>query len=108
MELELLMDIAWDMDKIGPTTLNQHLEHWLCTQFGEEVGKQLFPVMHEFYRLCNIRRPEFMGYTQVELDKRLYERGLSKVDSVPISASEAASRLAAFRQSSPQLQNANA
>lgn len=88
-DLELLMDMAWDMDKIGPTTLNQHLEHWLCTQFGEEVGKQLFPVMHEFYRLCGIRKPEFMGWTQVEMaDRKAYPRGRSQVVDTEFSLTE--------------------
>ena len=96
-DLELFLDMAWNIDGFNGETLNDHYRSWLCREFGQKVGERLFPAMHEFYRLCNIRRPEFMGYTQVELDKRLYERGLSKVDSVPISASEAASRLAAFR-----------
>ena len=96
-DLELFLDMAWNIDSVSGETLNDHYRSWLCREFGQEVGMRLFPAMHEFYRLCNIRRPEFMGYTQVELDKRLYERGLSKVDSVPISDSEAALRLAAFR-----------
>jgi len=49
-------------------------------QFGGEAGKQLFPVMKEFYRLCAIRKPEFMGWTQVELsDRKAYPRGRSHV-----------------------------
>ena len=33
--------------------------------------------MREFYRLSAIRRPEFMGWTQVELDKKKYPGGKS-------------------------------
>jgi hypothetical protein len=54
--------------------------------------------MHEFYRLCGERRPEFMGYTQVELDKKKYNRGLSPVSEVPLTPQEAAARLEAFEQ----------
>ena len=97
-DLELFLDMAWNIDGVSGETLNEHYQAWLCREFGEEAGKRLFPAMHEFYRLCNIRRPEFMGYTQVELDKRLYERGLSRVDTVPLSPSEAALRLAAFER----------
>jgi len=78
-DLEFFLDMAWNINTIQPNTIEQHLEHWLCTQFGEKVGKELFPAMKEFYRLCGIRKPEFMGWTQVELDKKLYPRGRSQV-----------------------------
>jgi len=78
-DLELFLDMAWNIDGITPSTLERHLENWLCTQFGNEAGKKLFPAMKEFYRLCGIRKPEFMGWTQVELDKKLHPRGRSQV-----------------------------
>ena len=78
-DLELFLDMAWNIDCVNGSTLNDHLQAWLCRHFGKTVGQQLFPVMHEFYQLCGIRRPEFMGWSQVELDKRLYDRGLSQV-----------------------------
>ncbi|MBO7140256.1 MAG: glycosyl hydrolase 115 family protein [Prevotella sp.] len=78
-DLELFLDLAWNIECVSGETINDHYKAWLCRQFGQEVGSQLFPVMHEFYRLCGIRRPEFMGWSQVELDKKLYDRGLSQV-----------------------------
>ena len=78
-DLEFFLDMAWDINSIQPQTIRQHLERWLCTQFGEAAGQRLAPAMHEFYRLCAIRKPEFMGWTQVELDKKLYPRGRSQV-----------------------------
>ena len=78
-DLEFFLDMAWNIQAIQPNTIEQHLEHWLCTQFGEKTGKELFPAMKEFYRLCGIRKPEFMGWTQVELDKKIYPRGRSQV-----------------------------
>jgi len=78
-DLELFLDMAWNIDVVSPTTLNSHLEHWLTTQFGTDAGRKLAPVMQEFYRLCAIRKPEFMGWTQVELDKKVYPRGRSAV-----------------------------
>jgi hypothetical protein len=107
-DLELFMDMAWDIESLTPSpspngegskmTLEQHLERWLCRQFGKAAGRRLFPAMHEFYRLCGIRRPEFMGWTQVELDKKKYLRGLSTVTEVPLTAEEAAARLADFER----------
>ena len=88
-DLELFLDMAWNINNLascpspkakGAVTLEQHLERWLCTQFGKEAGKKLFPVMKDFYRLCGIRKPEFMGWTQVELsDRKAYPRGRSQV-----------------------------
>ena len=78
-DLEFFLDMAWNIDAIQPQTISNHLERWLCTQFGEQVGKQIAPDMQEFYRLCGIRKPEFIGWTQVELDKKVYPHGRSQI-----------------------------
>ena len=104
-DLELFLDLAWDIKRLSPgpslrgrgvITLEQHLEKWLCTQFGDEAGKKLFPAMKEFYRLCGIRKPEFMGWTQVELDKQKYPGGKSHVTDIGLTRQEAAERLESF------------
>ena len=100
-DLELFLDMAWDIGSLTPNpspkgegkektiTLEEHLERWLCTQFGIEAGKKLFPAMQEFYRLCGIRKPEFMGWTQVELaDRKAYPRGRSQVIDTEFSLTE--------------------
>ena len=97
-DLELFLDMAWNIDCVSGETLNDHYRTWLCQEFGQEVGERLFSVMHEFYRLCGERRPEFMGYTQVELDKKKYNRGLSPVSEVPLTIEEATIRLKAFER----------
>ena len=86
-DLEFFLDMAWDIESIQPNTINQHLENWLCRQFGEKAGKMLAPAMRDFYRLCGIRKPEFMGWTQVELDKTRYPRGRSQVIDTEFSES---------------------
>ena len=95
-DLELFLDMAWDINCLQPQTIRHHLEQWLCTQFGEAAGRKLTPVMHEFYRLCGIRKPEFMGWTQVELDKRKYPGGKSPVSQTEMTLSEACQRIADF------------
>lgn len=77
--LELFLDMAWDINCVNAATVGDHYKAWLCRQFGQEAGQQLYPAMHEFYRLCGQRKPEFMGWSQVELDKKYYARGLSPV-----------------------------
>ena len=97
-QLELFLDMAWNIDCVNHQSLGDHYQRWLCRQFGDEAGRRLFPVMHEFYRLCGIRRPEFMGWTQVELDKKVYPRGLSPVSDIPLTPQEAATRIADFER----------
>ena len=105
-DLEFFLDMAWDISSLTPSgltpdpsrkgeergqtvSIEEHLQRWLCTQFGEEVGKGVFPAMKELYRLCGIRKPEFMGWTQVELsDRKAYPRGRSHVIDTEFSESE--------------------
>lgn len=75
--LELFLDMAWNINSVKANTINEHYKAWLCREFGTSVGNQLFPVMSEFYKLCGERHPEFMGWSQIELDKKLYNRGHS-------------------------------
>jgi hypothetical protein len=104
-DLELFLDLAWDINSIVPNpslkkkgvvTIEEHLEHWLMTQFGGMVGKAIAPAMREFYRLNSIRRPEFMGWTQVELDKKKYPGGKSLPSSTEFTLTEAYRRMADF------------
>ena len=86
--LELFLDMAWNINCVSESSIEEHYGRWLCRQFGEEAGKQLFPAMKEFYKLCGQRRPEFMGWTQVELDKKKYNRGLSPIRDTEFSLAE--------------------
>lgn len=87
-DLELFLDMAWNINSVSSETVNEHYKAWLCREFGTVVGNKLYPAMLEFYRLCGQRRPEFMGWSQVELDKKLYLRGLSPVTNTEFSVSE--------------------
>lgn len=78
-DLELFLDLAWNINCTSGETVDEHYKQWLINQFGEEAGTNLFPTMKEFYRLCGERKPEFMGWNQVELDKNVFDRGFSPV-----------------------------
>lgn len=84
-DLELFLDMAWDVNSIDPATLYKHQLNWLQREFGAAAGRLLLPVMQEFYRLTAIRKPEFMGWSQVELDKNRYWRGWSPVSDTEFS-----------------------
>lgn len=86
--LEFFLDMAWNVDFVRPQTVNSHLAAWLEREYGQQAGSRLLAPMLEFYRLTSIRKPEFMGWSQVELDKKLYTRGLSPVKDTEFSFSE--------------------
>ena len=104
-DLELFMDMAWKWPYLIAESDNSansaqwgttHLTQWLCSQFGAEVGHAIAPAMCELYRLNGIRRPEFMGFTQVELDKKKYPRGMSVPSKTEFSRKEAYQRMNDF------------
>ena len=84
-DLELFLDMAWNIDCVSASTVDSHYRRWLCRQFGHEVGTAIAPAMYEFWRLCGERRPEFMGWSQTELSKATYDRGLSPVRNTQFS-----------------------
>ncbi|MBF1082503.1 MAG: glycosyl hydrolase 115 family protein, partial [Prevotellaceae bacterium] len=63
-QLNLFMDMAWNINAITPTTVQQHLQDWLSMQFGKQIGERLIKPMTNFYKLSAIRRPEFMGWNE--------------------------------------------
>ena len=65
----------------------------------KEAGEKLLPAMLEFYRLCGIRKPEFMGWNQVELDKKKYTKGWSPVKNTDFSLTEFGGELDRYLES---------
>ena len=59
-QLQLVMDLAWNHQSVTATTLTHHLQEWLSSLLGNDIGKQLLPIMKEYYRLTSIRQPEYM------------------------------------------------
>ena len=98
-DLELFLDMAWDINSVSPSTLVQHQKNWLCREFGTEAGEKLLPAMLEFYRLCGIRKPEFMGWNQVELDKKKYIKGWSPIKNTDFSLTEFGGELDRYLES---------
>ena len=37
-DLELFMDMAWNINSVSPSTINNHLGNWLIREFGESAG----------------------------------------------------------------------
>lgn len=91
-QIELFMDMAWNMDKVGKEGVTRHLAGFLKREFGETVGNRLLPVMQEHYRLAYIRKPEFMRNTRVEENLSIY----NVVKDLPWSEQEINKRLTAY------------
>lgn len=93
-QIELFMDMAWDMDKIksmGPTA---HQKSFLAREFGALTAEKLLDVMNEHYRLAFIRKPEFIGNTRVEEKDRMY---YSTIRDLPWSIDSIDTRLRQYK-----------
>ena len=85
--LELFLDMAWDIDlKDSEGKVASKLKSYLTRDFGE-AGPKLYPALRDYYYLTAVRKPEFMGWTQVELDKTKYNLGMSEVQPSQFSFS---------------------
>ncbi len=78
--IELFMDMAWDMDAfMGTLDVQNHLKEWTGQLFGVENQDKLTHLLLDYYRLCFIRRPEFMAWSQTEPVTKPKETGLTQI-----------------------------
>lgn len=91
-QIELFMDMAWNLEAVASEGVISHLQHWLEREFGASRAKQLLPVLQEHYRLAHIRKPEFMGNTRVEEKAPAYR----EIKDLPWSETEINDRLQAY------------
>lgn len=99
-QIELFMDMAWDINKVEETGVAAHLGNFLKREFGNEAGGRLLPLMQEHYRLAYIRKPEFMGNTRVEESQPIY----NIVKDLPWSEEEITKRLADYGHLSEEVE----
>lgn len=91
-QIELFMDMAWNMDTVTAAGVTSHLRHWLEREFDVPCGEEILPVMQEHYRLAYIRKPEFMGNTREEEKNPAYR----VVKDLPWSEERINERLQAY------------
>lgn len=101
-QIELFMDMAWNLDKVSSEGVTAHLKHWLERELGTSCAKTILPVMQEHYRLAHIRKPEFMGNTREEEKNPVYR----VVKDLPWSEREINERLNAYSQLSETVEKA--
>lgn len=83
--LTLFLDMAWNINCVSASTVRSHLHAFIEDIYGSSAAAVLTPALATYYRLCAIRKPEHLGWTQVELDKSLYPRGRSQVRDTQFS-----------------------
>lgn len=111
-QIELFMDMAWNLEAVAQEGVTAHLKHWLERELGTSPVKELLPVMQEYYRLAHIRKPEFMGNTREEEKDPAYRivkdlpwseefinERLSSYDRLSETVEKVTSRIPADRQS---------
>ena len=101
-QIELFMDMAWNLDKVSSEGVTAHLKHWLERELGTSCAKTILPVMQEHYRLAHIRKPEFMGNTREEEKNPVYR----VVKDLPWSEREINERLNAYDELSETVEKA--
>ncbi|WP_051662769.1 glycosyl hydrolase 115 family protein [Flavobacterium sp. KJJ] len=65
-DIELFLDMAWNINSIKSDGLHQYLKNWASREFTEKVSADLSLVFEEYYRLAFLRKPEYMGWSQTE------------------------------------------
>ena len=101
-QIELFMDMAWNLDKVSSEGVTVHLKHWLERELGTSCAKTILSVMQEHYRLAHIRKPEFMGNTREEEKNPVYR----VVKDLPWSEREINERLNAYDELSETVEKA--
>ena len=65
-QIELFLDMAWNIDEVNEIGVTAHLKSWLEREFGSNCAEAPLPAMEAHYQLSYIRKPEFMGNTREE------------------------------------------
>lgn len=92
-QIELFMDMAWNIDYVRQMGTQKHLENFLHREFGD-IGSTAASIMREYYRLCYICKPEYLGNTRTEESDPKY----SVVKDLPWSSERINRRLNSFKR----------
>jgi hypothetical protein len=65
-QIELFLDMAWDMERVRQEGVYGHQLHFLQREFGATAACRLLPLPREHQRLSFVRKPEFLGGTRTE------------------------------------------
>lgn len=68
-QIQLFMDMAWNIDTIRTTSVNRHLEEFCAQNIGRDIARLSSIYLKEHYNLAFQMKPEHMAGTRVEEPK---------------------------------------
>lgn len=99
-QIELFLDMAWNIDHIQKEGVRSHLYNFLFREFGEQLAKRLLPVVKEYYRLTYICKPEYLGHTRVEEKDPAYKT----ITDIPWSENQIQQRINNYQNLSDEVE----
>ena len=87
-QLDLMMDMAWNIKSVDTSNTRQHLRDWLARQFGAKAAGALVELLCEYFRLTNIRKPEFMDFTRQKAPSKHNKNGDGGIANTAFNAEE--------------------
>lgn len=65
--MQQFLDMAWNPAPFKDSRYTkQHLLNWTTSTFGKDKGRKIQSILWQYYQLAFERRPEFMGWSQIE------------------------------------------
>ena len=65
-QIQLFMDMAWDLDAVRQRTIGGHMEDFYVTNIGRDIARLTAIYMKDHYHLSFQRKPEHLAGTRVE------------------------------------------
>ncbi len=62
ISIDLFLQMGWDVSRWRRENLDQFLENWARSQFGQAHAREIARVMEQYYRLGFARKPEFLQW----------------------------------------------
>jgi len=87
-QLNLFLDLAWDVKAVNAETTGRHLDAWMERRFGKEVAESLAEPMRQYYRLVGIRKPEMMDFSMQKTPASRRDNGDGGVENSDFNAEE--------------------
>ncbi len=65
-QIELFMDMAWNIDQVAQMGVHKHLQQFLGREFGTDQAESLADILEKSYQYAFDCKPEFLGHTRTE------------------------------------------
>lgn len=87
-QLDLFLDLAWDINSVKVDNVKGHLYNWVSSKFGKKVADYIIEPLTQYFRLVGIRRPEFMDFSKQSTRSKSNDNGDGGVKNTEFNAEE--------------------